>query len=210
VIRWPRGVLAVAAVAFVVLTIAAILVGTAGVDTDIRNQILMRATPGMVSVMRVINVAGDWKFLVPATLALLLVFGRLRVVPKLVFTKDAWVWIALMVAAPIAEGLLKIAVARSRPESAAYGFPSGHATAAAAYFGALVYLATDLRARRRAVVRVAAVAMMLLVAVARVMLRAHWPSDVLGGLALGLALASAATVIASRTADRPDRGSAST
>jgi membrane-associated phospholipid phosphatase len=30
-----------------------------------------------------------------------------------------------------------------------------------------------------------------------VILRAHWPSDVLGGLALGLALASAATVIAS-------------
>jgi undecaprenyl-diphosphatase len=46
--------------------------------------------------------------------------------------------------------------------------------------------------------RVLAIVMILLVGLARVLLRAHWPSDVLGGIALGLALASIASLIASR------------
>jgi membrane-associated phospholipid phosphatase len=45
---------------------------------------------------------------------------------------------------------------------------------------------------------VLAIVMILLVGLARVLLRAHWPSDVLGGIALGLALASIASLIASR------------
>jgi membrane-associated phospholipid phosphatase len=35
------------------------------------------------------------------------------------------------------------------------------------------------------------------------MLRAHWPSDVLGGLALGLALASTAALLAARQGRGP-------
>ena len=187
-LRLPRGVLIDAGVAFVVLTAAAFLVGTAGVDTTIRDALLVAASPGVVRVMRVVNVAGYWWFLLPATLLLFAVFDRAR--------RTWWVWIALMIAAPIAEGLMKIAVGRSRPETLSYGFPSGHATAAAAYFGAWIYLAGALRPKARTTVRVLAIVMMLAVGVARVMLRAHWPSDVLGGLALGLALASAAAVIA--------------
>jgi membrane-associated phospholipid phosphatase len=53
-------------------------------------------------------------------------------------------------------------------------------------------------------VRLAALVGALLVAVARVMLRAHWPSDALAGVALGLALASVAALIAS--AQAPLRG----
>jgi membrane-associated phospholipid phosphatase len=41
-------------------------------------------------------------------------------------------------------------------------------------------------------VRTIAVLVVLLVALARVVLRAHWPLDAVGGAALGLALASAA------------------
>ena len=202
-LRLPHGVLVVAGVAFVILALAAVLVGTAGADTVLRNRLLLVASPAVVGVMRIVNVAGDWKFLFPATLILFAVFDRAR--------RTWWVWIALMVAAPLAEGLLKIAVGRPRPEGPAYGFPSGHATAAAAYFGAWLYLAESLRPRVRTTVRVLAIAMMLAVGVARVMLRAHWPSDVLGGLALGLALVSAAAVIvpssSSAAGGRAPRGS---
>jgi membrane-associated phospholipid phosphatase len=184
----PHGALVVACVAFTVLAAAAFFVGTIGADTTVRDHVLAGATPDVVKVMRIVNVAGDWKLLLPATLLMLAVFHRAR--------RTWWLWIALMVAAPIAEGLLKIAVGRSRPFSPAYGFPSGHATAAAAYFGALIYLAEDLSPTVRRIVRTSAVTLMVLVGIARVMLRAHWPSDVVGGFALGLALASAAAIIA--------------
>ena len=173
-----------------VLALAAVLVGTIGADTLIRNRVLALASPAVIAIMRVINVIGDWRFLLPATLLLLAAFDRAR--------RTWWVWLALMVAAPLAETVMKITVGRPRPEAASYGFPSGHATAVAAYFGAVLYLSESLRPGTRRAVRVLAVVTMLLVGVARIMLRAHWPSDVLGGYALGLALASAATVVASR------------
>jgi len=110
-----------------------------------------------------------------------------------------------MIAAPATESLLKVIIGRQRPEDASMGFPSGHATAAAAFFGAAIYLAGPLPPLARRCVRAAAVALILLVAVARVILRAHWPSDALAGIALGTAFASTATLIAlhSRTAQGP-------
>jgi undecaprenyl-diphosphatase len=81
-----------------------------------------------------------------------------------------------------------------------FGFPSGHTTAASAFFGIVMYLAGSLSPPKRTVVRAMAAAMIVLVGVARVMLRAHWPSDVLGGVALGLALAATAALIASSRA----------
>jgi undecaprenyl-diphosphatase len=180
----------VASATFAVLALAIVLVGTVGADTMIRSYVLAAASPSVIAVMRVINAAGDWRFLLPATLLLFVVFDRAR--------RTWWIWLALMVAAPLAESVLKIAVGRPRPEGAAYGFPSGHATAAAAYFGAVLYLSESLRPSARRAVRIIAIALIVLVGVARIMLRAHWPSDVVGGFALGLALASAATVVASR------------
>jgi membrane-associated phospholipid phosphatase len=52
-------------------------------------------------------------------------------------------------------------------------------------------------------VRALAVAAIVLVALARVLLRAHWPSDAVAGIALGLALASAAAVVAAASAPAP-------
>ena len=189
-LRLPRAVLLVAAGAFIVLALAVLLIGTERADAAIREALLGVASPAILGLMRVVNVAGDWRFLLPATLLLFAVFDRAR--------RTWWVWITLMVAAPLAEGVSKMLVGRPRPEGAAYGFPSGHATAAAAYCGALLYLSEALSLTTRRTVRLAAVLLMVLVGIARVMLRAHWPSDVVGGFALGLALASAAALLAAR------------
>jgi undecaprenyl-diphosphatase len=100
---------------------------------------------------------------------------------------------------------MKQVIGRTRPENLSMGFPSGHATAAGAFCGAILCLAEAIPGRGlRLAVRLAALTGALLVAVARVMLRAHWPSDALAGLALGLALAAGAALVAS--AQAPPRG----
>ena len=155
-------------------------------------ELLSLATPGLLRALHVVNLAGSWQVLLPGTLLLFVVFPRAR--PRW------WLWVALMVAAPLAEGSLKHLVGRQRPENVSLSFPSGHSTAAAAFFGAVMYLAGSLPPRLCRPVRVLAGVMIVLVGVARVMLRAHWPSDVLAGFALGLALAALTALLDARRA----------
>lgn len=184
--------LALAAACFAVLTLAVITLDTTAVDVPVRDALLAHASPGLLAAMRVINRAGSWKVLLPATVLLVLAVPRARA--------RWWLWIGLMLVAPATEGLLKTIVGRPRPEDLSMGFPSGHATAATAFFGVLIHLAQGLPRPARRLVSVLAVVVIVLVAVARVMLRAHWPTDAAGGIALGAALASAAALIDRRRA----------
>jgi membrane-associated phospholipid phosphatase len=88
--------------------------------------------------------------------------------------------------------LIKVAVARVRPDVpplhvvSGPSFPSGHATAAAATWAAVaLVLARGASPRVRAALNGAAVAIAVAVACSRVLLGAHWTSDVVGGLILG-------------------------
>ena len=184
----PRvGVLIAALVLFGLLALGVIALGTLPGEAAARDALLALAAPPVVAIFRVINYAGSWRLLLPATLLLILAFPLAR--------KRWWVWVGMMLAAPAAEGLLKITVARARPEDVSMGFPSGHATAAAAFFGTVIYLAASLPTATRTLVRVGAALVIVLVALARIVLRAHWPGDALAGIALGLAFASAAAVL---------------
>lgn len=183
--------------AFVVLALAAVLMGTLPLDAELRAILLGWASPAVLQVMRVVNYGGEWRVLLPGTLLLLWLSTRARA--------QWWVWVALMVVAPLAEWATKQVIGRARPEDVSLGFPSGHATAAGAFCGAVLYLAEAIPGRGlRLAVRLAALVGALLVGAARVMLRAHWPSDALAGVALGLALASVAALVAS--AQAPLRG----
>jgi membrane-associated phospholipid phosphatase len=190
VLLHPRGVLTVAGACFVALTAAVVVLGALPADVAVRDTLLGLATPWMVQIMRVVNRAGDWRLLLPGTLLLFVVFRRAR--------ERWWLWAAVMVLAPLLESVLKQLVGRPRPEDVSLSFPSGHSTAAAAFFGAVMFLAGALPPRAGAWVRIVAVVMIVLVGMARVILRAHWPSDVLAGIALGLALAATAGWLAAR------------
>lgn len=110
--------------------------------------------------------------------------------------------------------LLKLLVGRERPpegdigileRAAGLGFPSGHAFGAMLLFGTLAALAAtriERPGRRRAVVA-ACFGLALLVGWSRVLLGAHWPSDVLGGWLWGAGVALALAAISPRTVQRP-------
>lgn len=103
------------------------------------------------------------------------------------------------------DDLGKVLVDRPRPNVAplvdAFGsaFPSGHATAATALFAALAYVLAR-RLPRLVAVGTWAVAMLAsaLVAMSRVYLGVHWPTDVVAGMALGGAWVAVARSAADR------------
>jgi hypothetical protein len=183
----PRLVLATTASVFVITAVLVALLGLLPGDVALREALVNAATPWLLSVMRVVKRAGHATGLVPGLLLLFVFVPRAR--------QRWWLWLAVMLVAMVIPDALKWAFGRTRPENSSLGFPSGHATAAAAFFGVVIYLATSLPARAATVVRWLSAAMIVLVGVARVMQRDHWPSDALGGIALGLTLASAAAAL---------------
>jgi undecaprenyl-diphosphatase len=89
---------------------------------------------------------------------------------------------------------LKLFFQRARPttstiEVGGFAFPSGHAFAAMAFFGYVLYLA--FRHFRHDVIRIAATlfcfVMILLIGSSRVFLNVHWLTDVVGGYIAGFA-----------------------
>lgn len=77
----------------------------------------------------------------------------------------------------------------------AMSFPSGHATLAVAFYGLWAYLlgkSPDLGAWVRTIGCAVLIALVLAVCWSRLALGAHYPSDVLGGILLGLSGAGAA------------------
>jgi undecaprenyl-diphosphatase len=123
-------------------------------------------------------------------------------------------WASAVVAFLIAS-FFKNLIARERPPASdwaspahGFAFPSGHATTATAGYLVLAILVSMLGpvAKHRVFVLSCGVALAALVGLSRVILGVHWPTDVLAGWALGVAVA-AATLAISRAAPSAPRDS---
>jgi undecaprenyl-diphosphatase len=99
--------------------------------------------------------------------------------------------------------VLKVVFRRTRPEiidsgyaASFYSFPSGHATVAVGFYGALtIMLAYHLRGWARWTVAVFGTVLVILIGLSRLYLGVHYPTDVLAGfLAAPLWLVSVGTV----------------
>ena len=128
-------------------------------------------------------------------------------------TRALWAFLTIMAAWALQLGA-KGLVQRARPvveDAVAHApgssFPSGHVTNTAAVAVTLTLLVWPLLGTRgRVVVPVVAAAATLLTGVDRVMLGAHYPSDVVAGIALGTALAGASYLgYSGWSASAPDR-----
>ena len=97
------------------------------------------------------------------------------------------------------DGVLKLVYHRPRPSVFAWqttavssSFPSGHAMSATVVYGTVAYLLMRLQKHRwaKALTLSAAILLILLICLTRLYLGVHYPSDVLGGIIVGLAWAS--------------------
>jgi undecaprenyl-diphosphatase len=133
--------------------------------------------------MRLVTALGYYQVVVPLLAATVLVFylkgWRLSAVLLLVSTAGG----------SLLTTLLKAVFERSRPEvvdsgytAAFYSFPSGHATVAVGFYGALtLILAYRLHGYARWAVATFGVLLVLLIGFSRLYLGVHYPTDVLAG-----------------------------
>lgn len=114
-------------------------------------------------------------------------------------TARALICLAAPIGAGALEVTLKILVHRERPTTAMLtgesgnGFPSGHAAGFTALAFAVALTSTHTGARRRATTAVA-LSVSIVLAATRVIVGAHYPTDVIGGLLLGIAVAATAAM----------------
>ncbi len=121
----------------------------------------------------------------------------LLAIAETVRTRSRWIFPFLLVVLAgelLLSTTIKNLVDRARPtlnpiaHTLGPSFPSGHSTAAAAFYAAAaLVIGRQAGPRGRALLAGAAVGIAVGVAVSRVMLDVHWVTDVVGGLALGWA-----------------------
>jgi membrane-associated phospholipid phosphatase len=188
---WPT----VAAVAFLLLAVLTITAWAPldAVDAAISDWFRQfgGSRPGLIAVVRVVtDVATTIPYLTVGSLTALILWVRRQ-------RREAVLVAAVTVTVPALWALMHLLLVHARPVGgfvvvASNGFPSGHtcnATAAALVAVILGWPRTG--GRRRAVLVVSATLFALVIGVSRVVLLAHWPSDVLGGWLLALAVVPA-------------------
>ncbi len=171
--------------AFLGLSVAASSAGLLPGDLALRHELLEQANQLATWPPRLVDNAGTWRVLLPGSALLFLLSRAAR--------RHWWLWCAILIGSSLIEHAFKFLVGRPRPSGFALGFPSGHATAAATFAVVVVYIASRERLGRstRLGVQALVLAMMLAVGWARIVLHAHWPTDVLGGFFLGAGCAAA-------------------
>jgi membrane-associated phospholipid phosphatase len=163
---------------------------TRGLDDNITAWFVAHGTPLLTSAARIITFFGSVGFLTSASLLTGLVLARRRSFYRLLALALAVGGGALLNLA------LKHSFHRQRPilenplvTLSSYGFPSGHTMGATVFYGVLALCVTYwIRGwSRRVAVGWAAAFVIALIGASRIYLGAHYFTDVIGAIAVGLA-----------------------
>jgi membrane-associated phospholipid phosphatase len=186
----------VVAVVVAMLTIASAIAvevreaaGLTVFDAALANDLRANTPRSVLQVIALVTHAGDPVVVGVATLCVFVALLWRRHV------RLAGAWLATLMGTAIINSALKAWFQRERPlhdhgfiVEHSYSFPSGHASGAMVFYGMLAYVLLVLcppRWHRTTVV--AAVAMITLVGISRILLQVHYFSDVMAGYATGLA-----------------------
>jgi len=158
-------------------------------DREITISIRALHAPPLDRAARALTFFGGHLFLIPATILVALgLKSRGHWISALLFTGSVVGGFGL-------NSLLKISFQRARPDlwqalvaEHTYSFPSGHAAMSTVFYGGLAAVALHLS--KRPVVRVTAIVLAAIAAVTisatRIYLGAHWTTDVVAGMLVGL------------------------
>ena len=160
------------------------------VDGIVESWFHVHATPTGLAIFDVITQLGS-PVVVVVVIAVALYLWRKHEMLLL------WNWLGANIGGKAIEYVLKNTVHRSRPQYAAaflnghsYSFPSGHTMAATVCYLLLAYVIAsqpNASSRRRRIAFGLAPAIIVAVGFSRLYLGVHYPSDVLGGMAAGVA-----------------------
>lgn len=158
-------------------------------DNGIRSMAMHLHAPALDILFGAITWMGSAYVVVPVTVAAVTLLWR-----------RTGLRAAVVVATPLLGAgliqLLKELFQRARPTAVtnllgiSYSFPSGHTTAATAVAATLAYLLAREGLVRRSVAIPAGITIPLLVGLSRIYLDVHWATDVIGGWAVGLFVAT--------------------
>jgi undecaprenyl-diphosphatase len=177
-------------------------------DLTVRAAVRSRETAELTRVMWGASVHGEPVRLLPLGLAAAAAF-LLRG-----WRRGAWLVVVTLAGAALLDLGLKELFARARPQAffdyypapRSFSFPSGHALFATCFFGGIAVLLTH-RLRgwlSRILVWVTALVLIALIGGSRVYLGVHYPTDVIGGLAVGIVWV-ASVALGDRLAERRRR-----
>ncbi|MFA5788252.1 MAG: bifunctional DedA family/phosphatase PAP2 family protein, partial [Actinomycetota bacterium] len=164
-----------------------------GVDLPIAHWFVSHRTPGATTIMKVATLLGSGYLLL----------GVLALAAGYACSRRHWLSSAMLASsyglAIAVEAAVKVLVHRPRPPvehlvaTWGWSFPSGHTAEAAALFIVIAALINRGAGwRRRVLTWTACVSVIVVVGLSRMYLGVHYLSDVLGGAALGAALAAVA------------------
>jgi membrane-associated phospholipid phosphatase len=164
-------------------------------DGGVSRWLYIHSNGSLVSLFKIVTWGGNVAFLAIVVAAAVLWLVRLRRLNEAALVAVSAAGIELL------NGGLKLLFHRQRPELAfvhldTYSFPSGHAVGSSAIYAILFFVFASRAPRPRQIA--AALAYVLLVSLvcfSRLYLEAHYLSDVLAGVSLGAAWASASLFV---------------
>lgn len=204
-----EAMLAVAAGAGLVILAAMILLDPelARADAAISGWLRANQSDLATRIFLGFTMLADWRVLFPVAAVILGYVAVLRDWRLMAVLATAFASTLAFVPA------MKLLIQRARPTplysgAEAFSFPSGHATHATVILGvAALLVASTLGRRLRGLVYGAVAALVLVIAVSRVYLGAHWPTDVIAGMLFGSVVLLAVAVLTREARQRmPRRG----